>query len=130
MRLTDTVTLIEIVWTVPALVGVVLSFWMLWSIRRDHRLLLARGWNGLAALQVRHWHRSEMVALVVHVVFSLVGILALTQPGGAGSTTPSLLTLVITALFVFVPGLLMTRSVGDRIVRRVIRSEWQRGRGR
>ena len=117
-----TISLIELIWTVPAVVGLVLTSWQVRDIWGDRQTLHRSRWNGLARLQVEHWLRSELLVLVIHISLTSIGVVAMTQPPSpATNATPSVLGVVLTAVFVAVPMLLMIRSAGDRVVRQAIR---------
>lgn len=131
MDVTETISLIELAWTAPATVGLLFTSWMLIDIWRDRRAVVRGGWNGLARLQADRWLRSEAIVALIHLIFTGVGVFAMTQPAARSSSTVPLIGLMLTAMFVAVPTLLVVRSVGDRLVRRAIRRqfEWQEQEG-
>lgn len=126
MPITSTITLIELVWTVPALIGLLVTAWMVADIWGDWRYIERLHWNGLARFQVKRWLHSEIVVLAINALLALTGLVALTQPQPATSASPpSTVTLVIVGALVSVPALLMVRSIGDRYARHRIRREWR-----
>lgn len=102
-----------VAWTIPAVVGLLFTAWMLRDIWIDRQLLIKSKRNGLSRLQVDRWLRSEAIIVIIHLNFTIVG--------AAAWLDIELAEWVFSGLFISVPSLLVLRSFGDRLVRRAVK---------
>jgi hypothetical protein len=129
MTLPETVSWLEIVWTAPAALALVLALWMQRESWYDLRHLRRQNWNGVALVQARAAVRGATLTVIELGIMTAVGVVALTQPQSlsSASSPPSLTALAITLVFIGLPCLLFVREVGnrrDRVrINRLVRGE-------
>jgi hypothetical protein len=85
-----TVDLLELVWTVIAVVGFVSSIGNVWAATGDRRLALMANTNGYGAAMLGYTLAQEVLRMIAEVGFVAAGAWAMTQPtpDPAPSTSP------------------------------------------
>lgn len=108
----DTVTWLELGWTLAALVGLVFAVWMLRDARDDRRYLRASGLNGSRLLVANGAIRWEWIRAIKMGLFLVVGLGALARVNPPQALSPA--TLLYSALALYVPLSNVWGSVRDR----------------
>lgn len=108
----DTVTWLELAWSLAALVGLGFALWMLRDARADRRYLRASGLNGSRMLVANGAIRWEWIRAIKMGLFLLVGLGAMTRPNAHQALTAGMA--LYSALALFVPASNVWGSFRDR----------------
>lgn len=106
----NTISPLELLWTLAALAGLGVGLWMLRDAQGDRRALRQAGLNGARLLVARGAIRWERIRAGKMLLFVALGIAALTRPNAP--TTPQ--TLIYSLLALYVPLSNLYGSVQDR----------------
>ncbi len=108
----ETVTWLELVWSLAALVGLGFTLWMHRDAMGDRRLLRRSGRNGSRLLVANALIRWERLRAVKMLLFLAVGLAAMTREDPPQVLTP--VVVLYSALALYVPVSNVWGSVRDR----------------
>lgn len=108
----ETVTILEFLWTVAALVGLGFTLWMLRDARGDRRYLRAARLNGSRLLVANGAIRWETLRAIKMLLFLLIGLGAMTRENPPQVLTPGVF--LYSCLALYVPLANVYGSVRDR----------------
>lgn len=111
----ETVSFLELGWTVAALVGLGFTLWMLRDALDDRRYLREARLNGSRLLVANGAIRWERIRAIKMLLFLLIGLGAMTRVNPAEALTPGSVLYSILALYVPVAN--VYGSVQDRRAR-------------
>jgi hypothetical protein len=99
MAITETVTLLEIIWVIQSVVGIMLNMILLWNAHLDKQVVYGSpGFRRRAHLYLNMNMRTHSANAIMHVAFFALGAYALSLPNPLVSWT-SVLAIVVQLVF-------------------------------
>lgn len=121
MRVPDTVSWVELIWTLGGLVGCLNHGWLLRDVLRERRRRIAAGLNGSDRLVEIERIGVKGILLAINVVMLAVGLCAMWQPAAAPQRPVTALSIVLTLALLAIGGLTNGLGFWLRWRRRVLR---------
>jgi hypothetical protein len=109
-----TVTIIEVIWTAVAGIGLAVSIWALNDAVATLRYLEARSINGARHLTARANTRNEVIRTLIHGMYLILGIIALAAPPANPAHPISATSVIIGVGLITTVTLLITKTIWSR----------------
>lgn len=98
----------ELAFTIPAIVGLLVCWWMFNAAVADLHYLYARGLNGAREIVAKASRRNELLRTAIQLIFLIIGIAAITD------VPQPYLGLIVSGGIITAELLLVTKSILDR----------------
>jgi hypothetical protein len=114
----ETASWVEIIWTVAAVVGLIISIWMLRDTVLDYYHVIVHSATTPKIIIAMGNARSELIKVGVYLLFFVVGVAAMMQP--ESTTQATVISTILRSAFIVMILLMVIGSLWDRFDRRQV----------